>query len=134
MLLCPEKFGIGHGDPMLKQQRRAKAQKISKGEMMKAVETSTVVMVNPTHYAVALKWDPDSGQAPIVVAKGVDHIAARIREIAIAHKVPIYRDPPSTRAIFASVELDEEIHPEHFAAVAAAIQYVDRVTGVTRGQ
>lgn len=120
------------GDPLLKQQRRAKAQKISKGEMLKAVEGATVVMVNPTHYAVALKWDPASGQAPIVVAKGVDHIAARIREIAIDHKIPIYSDPPSTRAIYAAVDLDEEIHPEHFAAVAAAIQYVDRVRGIER--
>ena len=102
------------------------------GEMMKAVESATVVMVNPTHYAVALKWDPETQRAPIVVAKGVDHIAARIREIAIEHQIPIYSDPPNTRAIFAAVDLEEEIHPEHFAAVAAAIQYVDRVRGVTR--
>ena len=120
------------GDPLLKQQRRAKAQKLSKGEMLKAVETATVVMVNPTHYAVALTWDPDSRKAPILVAKGVDHIAARIREIAIDHNVPIYSDPPNTRAIYAAVDLDEEIHPEHFAAVAAAIQYVDRVRGIER--
>jgi len=122
------------GDPLLKQQRREKGAKISRGQMMQNVETSTVIMVNPEHYAVALKWDPETQKAPVVVAKGVDHLAAKIREIAIAHQVPIYRDPPSTRAIYATVEIDEEIHPEHFAAVAAAIQYVDRIRGAMTGR
>lgn len=115
------------GDPHLKQQRREKGQKISKGQMLQNVKGATVVMVNPEHYAVALKWEPDSDKAPIVVAKGVDHMAARIREIATAHDVPIYRDPPSTRSIYRLVEIDEEIHPEHFAAVAAAIGFVERL-------
>jgi flagellar biosynthetic protein FlhB len=61
------------------------------------------------------------------MAKGVDHIAAKIREIATENNIPIYRDPPSTRSIYRLVDVDQEIHPEHFAAVAAAIQYVDRV-------
>lgn len=122
-----KEFKQNEGDPMLKQQRRQKARQITNGEMMKNVESATVIMVNPTHYAVALSWDPEAQNAPVVVAKGVDHIAARIREIATAHKVPIYSDPPSTRAIYAAVEIDEEIQPEHFAAVAAAIQYVERI-------
>jgi flagellar biosynthetic protein FlhB len=84
-------------------------------------------MVNPEHYAVALKWDPDSSKAPVCVAKGVDHLAARIREVAMANDVPIYRDPPSARSIYRLVDIDEEIHPEHFAAVAAAISFVDRL-------
>ena len=95
--------------------------------MLKNVESATVVMVNPEHYAVALKWDPESDQAPICVAKGVDHLAAKIREVAQANGVPIYRDPPTTRSMYRLVEIDEEIKQEHFAAVAAAIQYVDRV-------
>ncbi|MEQ9125534.1 MAG: EscU/YscU/HrcU family type III secretion system export apparatus switch protein, partial [Alphaproteobacteria bacterium] len=82
---------------------------------------------NPTHYAVALKWDPGSQQAPVCVAKGADHLAAKIREIAAAHNIPIYRDPPATRSIYNLVEIDQEIRPEHFAAVAAAIQFIDRV-------
>ena len=88
---------------------------------------ASVVMVNPEHYAVALKWEPDSDRAPVCVAKGVDHLAARIREIALANDVPIYRDPPATRSIYRLVEVDEEILPEHFAAVAAAISFVDRL-------
>lgn len=115
------------GDPQLKQSRRKMASDLSSGKMMDNVKSSTVVMVNPEHYAVALKWDPDSGKAPICVAKGVDHLAASIRDVATAAGVPIYRDPPSTRSIYRLVDIDEEIHPEHFAAVAAAVQYVDRV-------
>lgn len=116
------------GDPYFKQSRREKASKISRGEMLQNVKSATVIMVNPEHYAVALKWEPESQKAPVVVAKGVDHLAAKIREVAIANSVPIYRDPPSTRSIYRLVEIDQEIHPEHFAAVAAAIQFVDRVT------
>ncbi len=115
------------GDPQLKMMRREKASKISRGQMLKNVPTATVILVNPTHYAVALKWDPDSQKAPVVVAKGADHLAAKIREIAAAHNIPIYRDPPATRSIYNLVEIDQEIRPEHFAAVAAAIQFIDRV-------
>lgn len=115
------------GDPQLKQSRREKASKISRNQMMQNVQTATVIMVNPEHYAVALKWDPDSTKAPVCVAKGVDHMAARIRETAMAHNIPIYRDPPSTRSIYRMIDIDEEIHPEHFAAVAAAISFVDRL-------
>ena len=120
------------GDPQLKMMRREKASKISRSQMMKNVKSATLVMVNPTHYAVALKWDPDSQKAPVCVAKGVDHIAAKIREIAAENKIPIYRDPPATRSLFNLVEIDEEIRPEHFAAVAAAIQFVDRVRNQTQ--
>lgn len=115
------------GDPHIKQQRRQKGQKIAKGQMLQNVKDATVVMVNPTHYAVALKWDPDSNMAPVCVAKGVDHIAAKIRELAIENNVPIYRDPPTARSLYSLVEIDEEIRPEHFAAVAAAINFVERV-------
>ena len=115
------------GDPHLKQQRRQRGADIAKQGMLDAVKTATVVMVNPEHYAVALKWDQTSDRAPVVVAKGVDHIAAKIREVAKEHNVPIYRDPPSTRSIYKLVEIDEEIQQIHFAAVAAAIQYVQRI-------
>ncbi len=122
------------GDPHLKQQRRERGTQITRGDMLKNVETATVVMVNPEHYAVALKWDPNSDSAPICVAKGVDHLAAKIREVATENGVPIYRDPPTARSLYRLVEIDEEIRQEHFAAVAAAIQYVDRVTQHLRGR
>ena len=115
------------GDPHLKQQRRERGTQITRGDMLKNVESATVIMVNPEHYAVALKWDPSGDKAPICVAKGVDHLAAKIREVAQANNVPIYRDPPTARSLHRLVEIDEEIRQEHFAAVAAAIQYVDRV-------
>ena len=119
------------GDPYMKQQRREKGVKISRGQMLQNVKTATVLMVNPTHYAVALKWDPESGKAPVCVAKGTDNLALKIREIAIEAGVPVYRDPPATRSIYSMVEVDEEILPEHFAAVAAAIQFVDRLRSGT---
>ncbi|MEP1142604.1 MAG: flagellar type III secretion system protein FlhB [Henriciella sp.] len=121
------------GDPQLKQQRRERGTQITRGDMLKNVETATVIMVNPEHYAVALKWDPNGEQAPVCVAKGVDHLAAKIREVAQANHVPIYRDPPTARSLYSLIEVDEEIRQEHFAAVAAAIQYVDRVRQRLRG-
>jgi flagellar biosynthetic protein FlhB len=115
------------GDPQLKQQRRQKATQITRGQMLTNVKEATVIMVNPEHYAVALKWDPENSKAPVCVAKGVDHLAARIRETATANNIPIYRDPPAARSIYALVEVDQEIRPEHFAAVAAAINFVERI-------
>lgn len=121
------------GDPQLKQSRRAKASKISRGQMIENVKSSTVVMVNPEHYAIALKWDAESDRAPVCVAKGVDHLAARMRELAILNDIPVYPDPPTTRSIYKLVDIDEEIHPVHFAAVAAAIQFVERVRQASQG-
>lgn len=115
------------GDPQLKQQRRQAGSKITRGQMLQNVKDATVIMVNPEHYAVALKWNPEENASPICVAKGVDHLAAKIREIALEHNVPIHRDPPSARSIYKLVEVDQEILPEHFAAVAAAINFVERV-------
>lgn len=113
------------GDPHFKADRRRRAQEIANRRMLTEVPTADVVIVNPTHYAVALKWDRKKGRAPICVAKGVDEIAARIRERAQESGVPIRRDPPTARAIFAAVDLGEEIRQEHYAAVAAAIRFAD---------
>ncbi len=115
------------GDPYLKQVRRDKGAKISRSQMLTNVKTATVVITNPEHYAVALRWDPDSGRAPVCVAKGVDELAARIRDVATENGIPLYRDPPTARSLHRIVDIDEEIRPEHFAAVAAAIQFVERV-------
>jgi flagellar biosynthetic protein FlhB len=113
------------GDPHLKQQRRQRGQEIAMNRMLADVPTADVVIVNPSHFAVALKWSRAPGSAPICVAKGVDSIAARIRETAMSSGVPIHRDPPTARAIFAVVEIGREIDPEHYRAVAAAIRFAD---------
>ena len=115
------------GDPMVKQQRRQRGQEIAMNKMLADVPTADVVIVNPTHYAVALKWDRLSGNAPQCVAKGVDEIATRIRELAHEHAVPLHSDPPTARALHASVEVGAEITPEHYRAVAAAIRFAEGI-------
>lgn len=113
------------GDPHVKADRRRRAQEIATRRMLTDVPTADVVIVNPTHYAVALRWDRDKRRAPVCVAKGVDEIAARIRERAAEAGVPIRRDPPTARLLYAALDLGEEIRPEHYAAVAAAIRFAD---------
>lgn len=113
------------GDPMMKSHRRQKAVDIATNKMLEDVHKADVIIVNPTHYAVALEWKRGSGRAPVCLAKGVDEIAARIRERATEHKVPIWSDPPCARAIHASVEIGKEIQPDQFRAVAAAIRFAE---------
>ena len=113
------------GDPHMKQSRREKARDIASRRMMADVPGADVVIVNPTHYAVALKWSRVPGSAPECVAKGVDEIALRIREIALESGVPIHSDPPTARALFATVDIGQEIQPDHYRAVAAAIRFAD---------
>ena len=96
---------------------------------MAAVPTASVVVTNPTHYAVALKYEMGTEGAPKVVAKGADFLAQRIREVAEENKVPIVENPPLARALFGGVELDQEIPPEHYRAVAEIIGYVLRLQG-----
>lgn len=115
------------GDPLMKQQRRQKAVTIAMNQMLADVPDADVIIVNPTHYAIALKWERGSGRAPVCVAKGVDEIAARIRELAQEHKVPIHSDPPTARLLYATVELGQEIRPDHYRAVAAAIRFAEKV-------
>lgn len=115
------------GDPAMKQQRRQKAVDIAMNQMLQDVPTADVVIVNPTHYAVALKWDRLSNGAPICVAKGVDLVAARIREVANEAGVPIHSDPPTARALHATVEIGEEIRQDHYRAVAVAIRFAERI-------
>ena len=109
----------------MKSQRRQRAQAIAMNRMLADVPKADVIVVNPTHYAVALKWSRKSGRAPVCLAKGVDEAAARIREIAATAGVPIHSDPPTARALHASVETGQEIRPEHYAPVAAAIRFAE---------
>lgn len=113
------------GDPHFKGQRRQKGQEIALSTMLKDVADADVVMVNPTHYAVALSWNRSGDAPPKCVAKGVDEIALAIRREAERLEIPIREDPPTARALHASVEIGESIMPEHYMAVAAAIRFAD---------
>ncbi|MEM8789579.1 MAG: flagellar type III secretion system protein FlhB [Pseudomonadota bacterium] len=113
------------GDPMLKAKRRRRATEIATNKMLADVPGADVVIVNPTHYAVALTWARTPGSAPTCVAKGVDALAATIREIAAEAGVPIHSDPPTARALHAVIDVGTEIHPDHYRAVAAAIRFAE---------
>ena len=115
------------GDPHFKQQRRQRGYEIAMNQMLADVPDADVIIVNPTHYSVALKWDRMTGGAPVCVAKGVDEIAARIRELAEENAVPIFSDPPTARALHATVEIGEEITRDHYRAVAAAIRFAEEI-------
>ncbi len=120
-----DEFKESEGDPHIKAARRQRAQEIATNQMLADVAKADVVVVNPTHYAVALRWDRTKGRAPVCVAKGADEIAARIRERAAESGVPIHSDPPAARAMFATVEIGREIGTEQYRAVAAAIRFAD---------
>lgn len=115
------------GDPHMKAQRRQRGYDIATQRMLADVPTASVVIVNPQHFAVALQWDEGAAGAPVCVAKGMDEIAARIRETAMLSGVPIRSDPPTARAIFASVDVGQEVPPNLYRAVAAAIRYAEKI-------
>jgi flagellar biosynthetic protein FlhB len=112
------------GDPKIKARIRAIAQERARRRMMAAVPRATVVVTNPTHYAVALEYRHGEMAAPVVVAKGVDAVALRIRDVAGKAGVPVIESPPLARALYASAEIDRVIPVEHYAAVAEIISYV----------
>lgn len=120
------------GDPVMKQQRRQRGHDIATNKMLGQVPGADVIIVNPTHFAVALKWDRMSATAPICVAKGADEIAARIREVAHEHAIPLHSDPPTARALFAEVALGDEISHHHYQAVAAAIRFAESMKARAR--
>jgi len=120
------------GDPHVKQRLRQIRVERSRQRMMAAVPEADVVVTNPTHYAIALKYDQSKMEAPRLVAKGVDSLAHRIRELAEEEKIPIVENPPLARALYAGVEIDQEIPPEHYKAVAEVIGFVMRVHGKLR--
>ncbi|MCA1455868.1 flagellar biosynthesis protein FlhB [Bradyrhizobium sp. BRP22] len=118
-----EEFKQSEGDPHIKGRIRQLRQQRMKKRMMAAVPKASVIITNPTHYSVALAYDR-SMQAPVCVAKGVDVIAFKIREIAKDHDIPIVENVPLARALYATVDIDEEIPVEHYHAVAEIIGYV----------
>ena len=119
-----DEYKQAEGDPQVKGRLRQIRVERARRRMMQAVPKADVVITNPTHFAVALEYAPDTMDAPKLVAKGADLIARRIREVALEHDVPIVENPPVARALYATVELDEEIPPEHYKAVAEIISYV----------
>lgn len=129
-----DEFKDNEGDPHLKAARRQRAQEVATNRMLADVAKADVVVVNPTHYAVALRWERTKGKAPVCVAKGVDEIAQRIRERAAEHGVPIHRDPPTARAVYATVEIGQEIRVEHYRAIAAAIRFADTMRRMARNR
>ena len=116
------------GDPHIKGKLRRLRTARARRRMMAAVPTATVVITNPTHYAVALRYEKGKGAAPRVVAKGLDEVAARIRAVAKESRVPLVANPPLARALY-KIELDQEVPAEHFQAVAEVIAYVWRLRG-----
>ena len=120
------------GDPKIKSRQRAKQIEASRNRMIADVATANVVITNPTHYAVALQYDHDGAGVPRVVAKGVDHLARRIREAADEHGVPIHRDPPLARSLYRLVDVGEFIPESLFLAVAEVLALVFRPAGARR--
>ena len=119
-----EEYKQAEGDPQIKMKLRQIRMERSRRRMMAAVPKATVVVTNPTHYAIALQYEPETMAAPKLVAKGVDLIAKRIRELAEENNVPIIENPPVARSLYATVELDEVIPPEHYKVVAEIISFV----------
>jgi flagellar biosynthetic protein FlhB len=115
------------GDPMVKAKLRAIRVQRSRQRMLQNVPQASVVITNPTHYAIALKYEPGETPAPICLAMGVDAVAARIREVAQEHNIPLVEDPPLARALFATAEIDQPIPKEHYEAVAKVIGFVMRL-------
>jgi flagellar biosynthetic protein FlhB len=128
-----EEFKQTEGDPAIKAKIRQLRQMRMRKRMMAAVPEASVVITNPTHFAVALKYERGMN-APVCVAKGVDLIARKIREVADANNIPIVENPPLARALHGAVDIDEEIPPEHYQAVAEVIGYVMRLNRAVGGR
>ena len=124
-----DEYKQSEGDPHIKQRLRRLRMERAQNRMMSAVPKADVVITNPTHFAVALKYDINTMKAPTVIAKGKDLIALKIREVAKENNVPVIENPPLARAIFATTDLDKEIPTTHYEAVAKIISYVYQLKG-----
>ncbi len=126
-----EEFKQTEGDPAIKAKIRQLRQTRMRKRMMAAVPKASVIITNPTHYAIALQYERGMN-APVCLAKGIDNIALKIREVAAEHSIPVVENPPLARALHATVEIDEEVPSEHYKAVAEVIGYVMRLRGAVR--
>ena len=121
------------GDPLMKQRRARVARQLAMQRMAQAVPNADVVITNPTHLSIALRYDSENMRAPKVLAKGADFMAMRIRQIATANGVPLVERKPLARALYSSVEVGDEVPEEHYAAVAEILAYVYRLSGKVAG-
>lgn len=128
-----EEYKSLEGDPFLKQRMKSRQRELVKQRMLDGVKTSRVVITNPTHLAVALKYDEDQDEAPIVVAKGRDHLAEQIKTLARKHGVKIHENKPLARSIFDQVKVGQQIPPELYLAVAEVIAFVERLDAQMQG-
>jgi len=119
-----EDYKNTEGDPHVKARQKQIRHERARRRMMQAVPEATVVIMNPTHYAVALKYEQGESAAPTCVAKGLDSLALKIRSVAEEAGVPVIEDPPLARALYASVDIDEMIPPAHYEAVAKIIGFI----------
>ena len=124
-----EEYKNQEGDPQIKGKIRQKMQEASRRRMMQAIPQADVVITNPTHYAVAIKYDPAISDAPMVVAKGQDYLAQKIKEIARENKVEIVENKPLARMLFANVEVGEAVPPEMYQAIAEVLAFVYHMQG-----
>lgn len=127
-----EEMKEAEGDPLIKSRIRGLARQRSSRRMMEAIPKASMVITNPTHYAVALRYSREDGGAPTVVAKGVDHLAQRIREVAAENQIPLVENRPLARSLFDQVEIDSQIPPEFYRAVAEIIHYLNNTGRLPR--
>ena len=129
-----DEYKDSEGKPEVKQRIRQLQREASQRRMMAAIPEADVIITNPTHYAVALKYDPEKGAAPLLLAKGTDFIALKIREIANEHKIQVLESPALARSIYYSTELEEEIPAGLYLAVAQVLAYVFQIRQYRAGK
>jgi len=127
-----DEFKQTEGDPHVRAKLRQLRQEKARSRMMQSVPEADVIITNPTHFSIALKYDPEEMDAPVVVAKGIDETAMRIREVAKDNDIPLVENRPLARVLFDKVEVDAMIPEEHFKAVAEIISYVFQLKGKLR--
>ncbi len=117
------------GNPQVKQRIRRLQRDALRRRMMSQVPNATAVIVNPTHFAVAVRYHAESMRAPVVVAKGKNYLALRIRQSAVENLVPIVENPPLAQALYKSVEIGQEIPPDFYRAIAEILAYIYKLRG-----
>lgn len=122
------------GNPQMKARVRRLQREMSRRKMMQDVPTATAVVVNPTHFAVAIRYEMDSMAAPVVVAKGKNYLALRIRKRALEHQIPIVENPPLAQALYKATVVGQEIPPQLYQAVAEILAYIYRLMHGSRGR
>ncbi|MBQ7776703.1 MAG: flagellar biosynthesis protein FlhB, partial [Lachnospiraceae bacterium] len=124
-----EEYKQQEGDPKVKGKIRQRMQEASRRRMMQQLPTADVVITNPTHYAVAIKYDPDEADAPIVLAKGADYLAGKIKEVAKENHIEIVENKPLARMLYANVDVGQAVPPELYQAVAEVLAFVYKLQG-----